>query len=84
MRSVTGLQGLADSQVDVGVWGGYSERKRPMDWDTDRDGMPDAWELESGLDPSNAGDRNDDLHGDGWSDLEEYLNQLGLVAGEAH
>jgi hypothetical protein len=55
-----------------------------MDWDTDRDGMPDAWELESGLDPSNTGDRNDDLHGDGWSDLEEYLNQLGLVAGEAH
>jgi len=44
--------------------------------DTDRDGMPDAWEVEKGLDPSDAGDRNGDRNGDGWTNLEEYINGL--------
>ena len=44
--------------------------------DTDQDGMPDAWEQQSGLDPANAADRNGDRNGDGWTNLEEYVNSL--------
>jgi hypothetical protein len=44
--------------------------------DTDQDGMPDAWEQTNGLDPANAADRNNDRNGDGWTNLEEYINSL--------
>jgi len=44
--------------------------------DSDRDGMPDAWEQQNGLDPSNADDRNGDRDGDRYTNLEEYLNSL--------
>ncbi|MGC4093198.1 MAG: pectate lyase [Polyangiaceae bacterium] len=44
--------------------------------DTDQDGMPDAWEQSNGLNPSNAADRNADRNGDGWTNLEEYINSL--------
>nr|WP_243735151.1 pectinesterase [Paenibacillus turpanensis] len=44
--------------------------------DSDRDGMPDAWETAKGLDPSNPEDRNGDSNGDGYTHLEDYLNEL--------
>lgn len=43
--------------------------------DTDNDGMPDDWETERSLDPNvddSAGDRN----GDGYTNIEEYINSL--------
>lgn len=45
--------------------------------DTDHDGMPDSWELEHGLDPNDASDGNADLNQNGYTDLEDYLNELG-------
>ena len=74
--SKTDLPGLPDSQDDVGGWENYPEIKRPADWDTDRDGMPDAWEKQHGLNPSDATDGNKDLTGDGYTNLEKYLNSL--------
>ncbi|WP_437601130.1 pectate lyase [Sorangium sp. So ce590] len=48
--------------------------------DTDRDGMPDAWETDRNLDPNGADDRNGDDDGDGYTNLEEYLNELAAPA----
>lgn len=45
----------------------------PPAWDTDFDGMPDAWELAHGLDPDNPADAHLDADGDGLTNLEEYL-----------
>ena len=40
--------------------------------DFDMDGMPDAWEVDNGLDPL-ADNATQDADGDGYTDLEEYL-----------
>ncbi|MCP2327333.1 pectate lyase [Hamadaea flava] len=45
----------------------------PSGWDTDRDGMPNAWEAAAGLNPS-ADDHNGDADGDGYRNIEEYLD----------
>jgi hypothetical protein len=74
--SKTGLAGLPDSQEDVGGWEDYPEVHRPADWDTDHDGMPDAWEKSHGLNPNDPADRNGDFSGDGYTNLEKYLNWL--------
>lgn len=62
-----------DSQKEVGGW----PRLEPgvAAKDTDRDGMPDAWEKEKGLDAGHASDGND-TQGDGYTNLEHYLNSL--------
>jgi hypothetical protein len=44
--------------------------------DVDRDGMADAWETTAGLDAADPEDRNEDRNGDGWTNLEEYINSL--------
>ncbi|MBI5422991.1 MAG: hypothetical protein HZA32_02820 [Opitutae bacterium] len=72
----TGLRGLPDSQDDVGGWDDYPEVHRPAGWDTDGDGIPDAWETAHGLDPKNAGDGAAVRGGSGYTNLEVYLNSL--------
>ena len=42
--------------------------------DSDRDGMPDAWERTHGLNPNDPGDSRLDLDNDGYTNVEEYLN----------
>jgi hypothetical protein len=74
--SQTGLPGLPDSQEDVGGWDHYSEVHRAADWDTDGDGIPDAWEKAHGLNPKDPADAVKDLNGDGYTNLEKYLNSL--------
>ncbi len=74
--SKTGIPGLPDSQDDVGGWDNYPEVHRTANWDTDGDGIPDAWEKTHGLNPSDASDANKDLNGDGYTNLEKYLNSL--------
>lgn len=41
--------------------------------DADNDGMPDAWELDHGLDPTNAMDATLDPDGDGLTNLQESV-----------
>jgi hypothetical protein len=44
--------------------------------DTDLDGMPDSWESARGLTPTNAADSSLDRNGDGYTNIEEYINEL--------
>jgi hypothetical protein len=48
--------------------------------DSDADGMPDAWESARGLSPQDAKDGAADDDGDGYTNLEEYLNELARPA----
>ncbi len=48
---------------------------RAASFDTDKDGMPDAWETMHGLNPAVA-DNNGDFDGDGYTNLEEYINEI--------
>jgi hypothetical protein len=54
---------------------GVAPSRRPANFDTDRDGLPDTWEIAHGLDPA-APDNNGDGDADGYTNLEEYLNEL--------
>jgi hypothetical protein len=65
---------LIDSQEQVGGWPMLHSAPAPAD--QDRDGMPDAWEKAHGLNPTDPADRNADRDGDGYTNLEEYLNSL--------
>jgi hypothetical protein len=49
--------------------------------DSDGDGMPDAWEVRHGFDPSSAADAGDDADGDRRSNLEEF--QFGTAPHDA-
>lgn len=44
--------------------------------DSDRDGMPNTWEQQMGLNPNNSADAFQDADNDGWVNLEEYINSL--------
>jgi pectate lyase len=67
-----GTGALINSHHDVGAWPALKSADRPVD--ADRDGMPDAWEQQHGLNPSDPDDRNNDPDGDGYTNLEEFLN----------
>ena len=75
--SKTGLPGLPDTEGDVGGYESYPTTTRASDWDTDHDGIPDAWEKAHGLNPSDASDGNKtNLSKVGYTNLEMYLNEL--------
>ncbi|MDH7600030.1 MAG: thrombospondin type 3 repeat-containing protein [Sedimentisphaerales bacterium] len=59
-----------------GLWQGVPQVRRPPDWDTDGDGMPNTWEASKGLDPNDPSDGPRDSDGDGYTNLEDYLNWL--------
>lgn len=70
-----GLQGIIDTQEDVG---GYPQLQGGEALiDSDHDGMPDEWEIAHGLDPNDPEDRNGfDLSAEGYTNLEMYLHEL--------
>lgn len=70
---------IINSQSDVGGWPPLETGEAAPD--ADRDGMPDAWETGHGLDPANPEDRNGDADGDGYTNLEAYLNGLASAGG---
>jgi len=72
-KGVYGKPGIIDSPFAVGGWPLYKSTAGPTD--TDRDGMPDAWENKNGLNSKDANDRNK-IASDGYTMLEKYLNEL--------
>ena len=44
--------------------------------DTDNDGMADEWELARGLNPNDPSDTNGDYCGQGYTNIEYYINDL--------
>jgi len=72
----TRTHSIINSQSDVGGWPAlYSnEPKR----DSDGDGMSDEWERARGFNP-NRPDGNNDVDGNGYSNLEDYLNALAVT-----
>ncbi len=69
--------GIINHPNDVGGYPNIAMVTRDANWDTDQDGMPDTWEWDHGLAPDNGADRNDDFDSDGFTNLEEYLNDVG-------
>ncbi|UJP64900.1 pectate lyase family protein [Mongoliitalea daihaiensis] len=74
--SKTGISGIIDSQNDVGGWPVLQSLPAPLD--TDRDGMPDAWEIAHGLDPFKRDHNKYDLDSD-YTNLEVYLHSLVIL-----
>ena len=63
--------------TDPRQMGGYPEYGTWKPWkDTDGDGMPDQWEKDNGLDPNNPSDANGDINGDGYTNIEKYINGI--------
>lgn len=86
--SVTKKAGLIDVVADVK---GYTEANfgtgaHPADFDTDKDGIPDAWEKENNLNPNDASDAElYTLDPKGYyMNIEVYANSLveGIVKSE--
>ena len=78
--SITQSPGIIDKVSDVN---GYTESSfgtasRPVDFDTDKDGIPDAWELANGLNPNDGSDAlTYSLDGKGYyTNVEVYANSL--------
>ncbi len=70
LRTRTGR--LIDSQDEVGGWPTYAATEPPPD--TDHDGMTDAWEQGHGLNATDPADGPMDRDGDGYTNVEEFLN----------
>lgn len=68
-----GKPGIIDNVSVVGGWPEYKSTAAPVD--TDKDGMPDAWETKKGLNPNDASDGNK-KDASGFTMLEIYLNEL--------
>lgn len=73
IRSVEERSGsIIDDPSQVG---GLPElASEPAPKDTDGDGMPDAWERAKGLDPNDPSDANGDLDGNGYTNIEDFIN----------
>jgi hypothetical protein len=68
------------NESDVGGQPAMTQVTRPTGFDTDGDGMPDTWENAHGLNPNSASDGTGDYNGDGYTNVEKYLNEQADLA----
>jgi len=67
-----GENGFVKDQEEAGGW--ITMKTGTARADADEDGMPDEWERQHGLKPGDASDHVADSDGDGYTNIEEYLN----------
>lgn len=76
--SKSGIKGEIDNEMDAGGFEDYPETQWPSDYDFDNDGLPNWWEELRGTNPKsrtlNYADTNRDSEGDGYTELERYLD----------
>ena len=78
--SITQSPGIIDKVSDVNgyIESTFGTASRPADFDTDKDGIPDAWELANGLNPNDDSDAlTYSLDDKGYyTNVEVYANSL--------
>ena len=62
--------------TDPSEVGGWPEYKGTPYKDSDGDGMPDDWEKSNGLNANDASDATSDVNGDGYTNIEDFINGL--------
>ena len=62
--------------TDIRQVGGLPEYNGKSILDSDNDGMPDAWEKANGLNPNDPTDAVKDCNGDGYTNIEKYINGI--------
>jgi pectate lyase len=66
--------GILQDPSNVGGWPELKSASAPAD--SDHDGMPDWWEKKYRLNPNDPADGVKDINGDGYTNIEKYLNGL--------
>ena len=75
--SKSGIRGEIDDEQDAGGFEDYPAEQWPGNYNSDLDGLPDWWEEIRGTRATPRGnyvDTNKDLEGDGYTELERYLD----------
>lgn len=76
---INGTGHIIDDPSQVGGW--ITPASGAPCADGDHDGMPDVWEIKYGFNPNNYSDANTDADGDGYTNLEEYMNVTVPTSG---
>lgn len=71
---INGTGNVIDDPAEVGGWPALAAGRAAPD--TDHDGMPDNWEDRHGFNKQDGADGSADSDGNGYSNLEEYLNTI--------
>jgi pectate lyase len=71
---VTTQNGIVNDPREVGGYPNYSFSPDGVPADSDHDGMPDDWETKHRFNAEQAADGSLDSDGDGYTNVEEYLN----------
>lgn len=74
---INGTGKMIDHPDDVGGWPTLSSGTAPAD--SDHDGMPDDWESLYGFNLDDPSDGPEDADGDGYTNVEEYLNTTSPI-----
>ncbi len=62
--------------TDISQVGGFPEYRGEPRLDSDLDGLPDNWETRYGLNPRDPSDALLDCSGDGYTNIEKYINGI--------
>lgn len=69
-----GTGSIIDDPSQVGGWISIAPGTPCID--SDHDGIPNVWEVKYGLNPNVSSDANQDLNGDGYTNIEDYINGI--------